>query len=161
MPNKLQVSFRKRATNFRALLQKTISKGKASYDSTPPCIHVYIYMNMCDPSDSYVTWLIQFTCDITHLLLAWHHKWIGWVMSVASPMRCISHVTYEMYESCHTLVTWLIFCVHDMTRTFHTWHDWYNAYGVAWISSLLKIIGLFCRISSLFQGSFTKETYDF
>jgi len=36
-----------------------------------------------------------------------------------------------------------------------------RAYGVATIGKLLKIIGLFCRISSLLQGSFTKETYPF
>jgi len=34
---KLQVIFRKRATNYRALLQKMTYKDKASYDSTPPC----------------------------------------------------------------------------------------------------------------------------
>ena len=34
-------------------------------------------------------------------------------------------------------------------------------YGVATISRLLKIIGLSCRISSLLQGSYTKETYNF
>ena len=34
-------------------------------------------------------------------------------------------------------------------------------YGVAAISRLLKIIGLFCRIVSLLQGSFAKETYIF
>ena len=34
-------------------------------------------------------------------------------------------------------------------------------YGVATISRLIKIIGLFCRISSLLQGSFAKETYNF
>ena len=32
----LQISFRKRATNCRALLRKMTSKDKASYDSTPP-----------------------------------------------------------------------------------------------------------------------------
>ena len=32
---------------------------------------------------------------------------------------------------------------------------------MATISRLLKIIGLFCRISSLLQGSFVKETYNF
>jgi len=32
---------------------------------------------------------------------------------------------------------------------------------VATISRLLKIIGLFCRISALLQGSFAKETYNF
>ena len=33
--------------------------------------------------------------------------------------------------------------------------------GIATISRLLKIIGLFCKISSLLQGSFAKETYNF
>jgi len=36
-----------------------------------------------------------------------------------------------------------------------------HGYGVATISRLLKIIGLFCRIWSLLQGSFAKETYNF
>jgi len=35
-----------------------------------------------------------------------------------------------------------------------------TCYGVASISKLLKIIGLFCRIWSLLQGSFAKETYN-
>jgi len=34
-------------------------------------------------------------------------------------------------------------------------------YGVATSSRRFKIIGLFCRISSLLQGSFVKETYHF
>ena len=34
-------------------------------------------------------------------------------------------------------------------------------YGVATISRLLQIIGLFCRISSLLLGSFAKENYNF
>ena len=33
-------------------------------------------------------------------------------------------------------------------------------YGVATVSRLLEIIGLFCRISSLLYGSFAKETYN-
>ena len=36
-----------------------------------------------------------------------------------------------------------------------------TCYGVASISRLLKITGLFCRTSSLLQGSFAKETYNF
>ena len=32
-------------------------------------------------------------------------------------------------------------------------------YGVATIGRLLEIMGLLCRISSLLQGSFAKETY--
>jgi len=34
-------------------------------------------------------------------------------------------------------------------------------YGVATVSRIDKITGLFCRISSLLQGSFAKETYNF
>ena len=34
-------------------------------------------------------------------------------------------------------------------------------YGVTSISRLLKIIGLYCSISSLLYGSFAKETFDF
>jgi len=34
---KLQVIFRKRATNYRALVRKMTCGDKASYDSTPPC----------------------------------------------------------------------------------------------------------------------------
>ena len=34
-------------------------------------------------------------------------------------------------------------------------------YGVATISRLLKILGLFCRVYSLLYGSFAKKTYNF
>ena len=34
------ITFRKLATNYRALLRKMTYKDKASYDSTPPCTTV-------------------------------------------------------------------------------------------------------------------------
>ena len=36
-----------------------------------------------------------------------------------------------------------------------------SVYGVAMISRLLQMIGLFCKILSLLQGSFAKKTYNF
>jgi len=36
-----------------------------------------------------------------------------------------------------------------------------NVYGVATVSRIHKITGLFCRMSSLLQGSFAKPTYNF
>ena len=42
-----------------------------------------------------------------------------------------------------------------------TKRDLQTSYGVASIHRLLKIVGLFCRISALLQGSFAKQTYDF
>jgi len=49
---KLQVIFRKRATNYRALLRKMTYTNKAFYVSTPPCtmrhmhthVHTYVYI---------------------------------------------------------------------------------------------------------------------
>ena len=40
---KLLVMFRKRATNYRALLRKLTYKDKASYDPTPPCMILCVY----------------------------------------------------------------------------------------------------------------------
>ena len=77
-----QLNFRKRATNYRALLWKIAYNDKASYESSPPCT------------------------GVTSL---------------------ISHVCY----------------------------------GVATISRIDRIIGLFCRIASLLWDSFAKETYNF
>ena len=37
----------------------------------------------------------------------------------------------------------------------------YNLYGVATVSRIDKVIGLFCRISSLLYGSCAKATYNF
>jgi len=40
VPYKLQVSFRKRATNYRALLRKMTYENKASYASSPLCTYM-------------------------------------------------------------------------------------------------------------------------
>ena len=44
---KLQVVFRKRATNYRALLQQITYKYKASYGSSPPCTNGYMCALQC------------------------------------------------------------------------------------------------------------------
>jgi len=41
---KLQVIFRKRATNYRALLRKMTCEDNASYGSSPPCTKVSIFI---------------------------------------------------------------------------------------------------------------------
>jgi len=40
---KLQVIFRERATNYRALLRKMTYKDKASYEPSPPCTECTTY----------------------------------------------------------------------------------------------------------------------
>ena len=72
---KLQVSFRKRATNYRALWRKRTYQHKASYASSPPCsapqgfqyiIRVMAQSHVSRGSCSLVTWFIHI-CDMTHL----------------------------------------------------------------------------------------------
>jgi len=46
----------------------------------------------------------------------------------------------------------------QVTYEYHCSHSSYN--GVARVSRIDKIIGLFCRSSSLSWGSFAKETYN-
>jgi len=73
---KLQVIFRKRATNYRALLRKMTYEDKASYDFTPPCGGMVISFH--------VKWddFISFTCEfISHVKCEWVND------------MCRSHVT--------------------------------------------------------------------
>jgi len=69
----------------------------------------------------------------------------------------VATISSHELMTCHELARQLgdpyfATCVVGITRG--------NIYEVATISRLLKIIGLFCRISSLLQGSFAKETYN-
>ena len=55
---------------------------------------------------------------------------------------------------------------HGITH-FATWQNIYvhidssRVYGLATVSRIPTLIGLFCKIQSLWQGSFAKETYNF
>jgi len=100
-------------------------------------------------------------CDDAH---RWHRV-IGCLISVGScPQKCPiisdsfakNQLRFKAYTAslCHPVwVIWLYYMC-PMTHTY-LWHDshisvtWRDPYGVAPISRLLKIIGLFCRISSL------------
>ena len=70
-----------------------------------------------------------------------------------SHFKCVTHESH-MSDTCDT-------------RESHMWLicDSFNlvcmGYGVATMSRLLENIGLFCRIWSLLQGSFAKETHNF
>jgi len=86
------------------------------------------------------------THDVTH---------IGYTFWVLLLILCtlILYIQYMYAQSTHhayTHVTSHIFCTQNEC-----------CYGVATISRLLKMIGLFCRIWSLLYGSFEKETYIF
>ena len=79
------------------------------------------------------------------------------------------HHSFDI-QVCCSVLQWSLYMLVDPTRerrlhrSFRSGLCVYNKwlwYGVATISRLLKMIGLFCRISSLLQGSFAKETCNF
>jgi len=101
------------------------------------------------------------------------HTWMNesWVMRHVIHVNA-SWVTFEwvmsdiwMKHESFVKESWVTYsmlrgCVSCSLAQFGT-YEGVMSYGVATISRLLKIIGLFCRISSLSQGSFKKETYNF
>ena len=68
------------------------------------------------------------------------------------------HIGVESLHLCDTTHSPFV-CVRHDSCTTHTCLTY--VYGVATISRLLKMIGLFCRILSLLWVSFAKETYHF
>ena len=66
------------------------------------------------------------------------------------------YIHIYMYIISYIYVMYTHVNIHLQNRSCHSF-----MYGVATVSRIDKIIGLFCRILSLLQGSFAKETYDF
>ena len=135
-----------------------------------------------DMPHSYVTWLID-SCDMTHVMTqlsifrahvttAWLALYICIIhqtslFTVKRDVRCIISISICIYMSlCYYA------CHYDMTRP-RVWQDsfiyvtWlidspcacHYSYGVATISSLLKIIGLFCKRALLKRNYSAEETY--
>ena len=63
----MQVIFRKRATNYRALLQNMTYEDKASHDSTPPCSDMYLLFVRVGMW-SRVRWYVEWSCSTMHLV---------------------------------------------------------------------------------------------
>jgi len=125
--------------------------------------HDSLMCDMCDMADQFVS------CDgsmrgISHLNVTWliHkcHATYRWVMTYMNESchAFMSHVTYEevmscMNESCHTLVAHKCHATARAQRV--VW------YGVATISRLLKIPGLFCKRALSKRLYSEKETCNF
>ena len=102
---KLQISFRKRATIFRALLQKETRKEKASFGAVTHtwCLIISWFIHVCAVTHSCV-------CAVTHSYVC-----VPWLIHVYDMTHsCVWHDTFMC-------LTQLIYMC-DMTRSY-VWHD--------------------------------------
>jgi len=113
-----------------------------------------IYMNGTY-SPAYCIWSVISPISKTQLIISFSTSLLP--RSVEKrPRRLRSDNEMKRHSKCNRLY---ITCIHRDLYIRATCT--YIYYGVATDSMIDKIIGLFCRIMSLLQGSFTKETYNF
>jgi len=133
-------------TRQRCMSHVYVSRVTCMNMETISGVVVVVSKGFVTTSPSYLTW------DLSHD--AWllsrescHERLISWLMSRTT------NITWRM-----PFVTWI------MSRTTHVSRSWqirHLTHDICHVSRLLKIIGLFHRISSLLQGSFAKETCNF
>ena len=124
-------------------------------DSKSTTSHRHFFRNGAKDEYNIVLWCGASKGTTSH----WHHitSKVSYHIDTCQP-TCLN-CTWR----CHTKRPWprTIIC----QNIYHTWWckgtTWHWQCGVASISRLLKITGLFCRISSLLKGFFAKETYNF
>ena len=98
-----------------------------------------------------VTWLIYVRHDSFMRDMEHSHCYCAGAFQTCLIQICAT-TCLDVWVDAFTYVTWRI----------HMWHDSFiRHYGVATVSRIEKIIGLFCRILSLLQVAFAKETYNF
>ena len=114
------------------------------------------------------------TCLMTCHMNSSHEQWhVSWTVAVTCLMNsCTCDMSHEqLYHKLMTHVTCLMvdmsqqhvtatvheFMIH-VTRLMNSCIYHALSYGVATVSRIDQIIGLFCRILSLLSGSFAKET---
>jgi len=145
---KLQVIFRKRATNYRALLWKMTYEHKASYDSTPPCIFRCTTwpIQMGDQTDLSicVIWLV-YVCDMAQVYVvhsgalssstpSWFHMNESRHMYHFTRMN-MSCRTYECGHVTHMNESRLIYHVTHMNTSHLPCHTYQCVMSNIWIPS--------------------------
>jgi len=83
--------------------------------------------------------------------------YMGWLRLVGSLKLQVSFAEYSLFY--RALLQKRRIVLRSLLIVATLYHI--ISYGVATISRVLRIIGLFRRIQSVLQGSFAKETYNF
>ena len=112
--------------------------------------HVHVQHEVKHVNESQYSWMHACTHWVTSLACT------HWVTALPCTVLAINEYMYVFIQSQNSYVCWL--SMKTCMYSFDTRFDWY---GVASISRLLKIIGLFCKRALWKRRYSTKETYDF
>ena len=100
---KLQVVFRKRATNYRALLRKMTYEDKASYHSMPPCRsrvckhhykYVYVCMHICTCVQMYIFRYIKVSIDLNMYICRRIRIFVKMDLFIMLYLSACTHLTF-------------------------------------------------------------------
>jgi len=139
---KLQVSFQKRAPNYRALLLKMTYNDKASYGSLPPCTNVLRPLNQSTTHEGLMPHVAMShgTHAHTHIHMPKWHELQSWCHSLVlfwySSSLLISYVSFDIGLFWQSV--WLFSAImmplrqhtndarHTLTHAFIQVSEWYN-----------------------------------
>jgi len=99
----LQVIFRKRATNYKALVRTMTYEDKPSYGSLPPCIsHTWCL--------TYITWHLQILRlnTVFHMFCKTHMKWLDGLLKLLGIWHCITWLIAQI--TWYLPIDWRCFC---------------------------------------------------
>ena len=89
------ISFRQRATTYRAFLQKMTYEDKASYDSSPPCTAICIWSVIRSH-------IFSVSYNIYHIYSASYN--IIYIINTVCHTYIVSHTTYIICMVSHTTI---------------------------------------------------------
>jgi len=134
------------------------------------CIYIHTYIHIYVFTHIYIYIHIHTYIYLSIYMFANVYRYIHIFIYIHTGIYIHTYIYLRREVVTSSVLFWrcaLLFWLRTYNR--NTWrynrktrmHVYMQLYGVATISRLLEIIGLFCRISSLLHGSFAKETYHF
>jgi len=121
------------------------------------CMHLYMYVHMYTCT---CTYMHIYTCTHVYLCI-YMYVFCATINHLRHTQSCVICAMCTCYVYIYMCALYTCTCIHIYLCIYMYKYCAACSYGVATISRLFKIIGLFCRISSLLYVSFAKESYNF
>ena len=131
------------------------------YTDISICVHICIYLYICIYLSIYICMNVYIFISIYICMNVYIFIYIPQRAACTGWSRPIEWLMIQCVAVCCSVLQCVAVVKEHKISDLSGLVSQISHYGVATISRLLKIIGLLCRLSSLLQGSFAKETYNF